>query len=135
MKKPDSFIEDRIRWRASQHKIDASTTMFWEDAPSEYKEHISEELGIPVILSAENSENYTVVCTRGAYCIADANVFTFMHSQIKDFNGKLTKEPFNYENDYLIVSLENNDEVAVKTEKGETLPMVWNILLMLQRMS
>ena len=135
MAKSDNFIEDRIRWRAEQYNLKASATMFWEDTPLNYKASIPEELGIPVILSVEDVDNYIAVCTRGAFCKNGGEDFIFLHSQVSDFNGQIAKGSAKSELDYLNVSIEDNRDIMVKTEKGEPLSMVWNILRMLQRMS
>ncbi len=137
MDKSDTFLEERIRWRAGLHELKASSTMYWEDAPENYREKLPKELGNAVVLSFEDPDNFTIVCTRGVLGKNEGEDRTFLHSQIRDISGpKLTtKELPKSEANYFSVDLVSTVSVTVKAEKGSPLFMVWNVVLMLHRMS
>lgn len=137
MDKLDTFLGERIRWRAGLHELESSSTMFWEDAPEYYRNSLREELGNAVILSYEDRNNFTVVCTRGLFGKTKGKSQSFLHSQIRDISGPelRTKELPKSDANYFYVKLENRKNITVKTEKGSPLFMVWNVLIMLHRMS
>lgn len=124
MKKSDAFIEDRIRWRVSQYNLQESSNLLWEDVPLQYKAKIPQALGIPVLMSLTDENNYTVVCTQGMSGKNNDKALSFLHSQIRDFEGQPAKEHQYSHRDYLTMVLENNKKVPLQAGTEGSLSVV-----------
>ena len=136
MTKTDSFMEERIRWRAKIHKFPSKNTLFWEDCPGELKPKVPVTLGRPVLLSSKDTENFVLVCTRGTLVMTNGKTEDFLFSDISSvtcppMENEEKKEDLNQ----LLFKLKNGTEVTIYPEPNKATFSVWNILLMLERMS
>ena len=136
MKTTESFIEDRIRWRAGLHGLPKQNTYFWENGKKTPQIVLPVRIGKPVLVSAANDLEFIVLCTRGAAVKNYGVESSFLYDEIDEVRdvpmahgeekADLTK---------LVIKLINGDEVPVSPEPFGPAFSVWNILIMLQRMS
>jgi hypothetical protein len=136
MKKTDSFLEERIRWKAKSHNFPTEKTIYWEDRPNEFKAEISSDLGTPVLLSIKNETNYIVICTRGSLVLTESISKEVLYSEVESIKD-YPLEPDEEKVDLKCVLFKLNDETEVPfyPEPFEAAFSVWNILIMLKRMS
>ncbi len=136
MKKTDSFLEDRIRGKAKKHNLPSKHTVFWEDRPKEIDAEITSGLGNPVLLSASDTENFIVVCTRGSLVVTGGKPNDIVFSNVEkvtDFPMAPGEEKSNLTR--LMFKLNNGEEVTFYPEPYKAAFSVWNILITLKRMS
>lgn len=136
MNKTESFIEERIRWRAKQHGLPKQNTYFWEDASEPLREWLVCEVGKPVLVSSLSNQHFTVLCTKGLIIGNQSDSLSIKYMEIDDIlNPALSKETPKPEMDRLILLLKNGGEVDLKAAKGKEFFALLNILLMLVKLS
>ncbi len=137
MKNTDEFLEDRIRWRAKQHGIPKQRTLFWEEVLEIPSIILSPELGDPVLFSSSGKEDFIVLCTRGAAVKNEGVDSSFIYSDIHEIRDVPPDMPRKIKAELyqLVVVLNDGNHVKISPEPHGPASSIWNILLMLQRMS
>ncbi|MGX5202259.1 hypothetical protein [Aliikangiella sp. IMCC44632] len=131
----DNVVELRIRWRAKMHELSAKKTMFWEDAPASFKVPMFEFLGAPVILSIEDDKNFIIICTRGVHAILNGEERAFLHTEISGIVGPKSLEDIKeMELKCFKILLDDGSKIKIEAEQGAPLLMIWNVLVMLEKM-
>ncbi len=135
MNKNESFIEDRIRWRAGQHGIPKASTYYWE-ADKGPQILFPEKIGKPVLVSSSGESEFIVICTRGAAVKNGVEETSFLYSAVDEIlDVKLKADEKKEDLAKLVVMLEGGGKVYVSPERGSPAFCIWNILIMLQRIS
>ncbi len=136
MIKSEAFIEDRIRWRGAQHQLPSPKTYYWESASSLLKKNLELDQGKPVLVSEQSKDNLVVICTQGLIFKTDGLTSSIAYSLINTIDSPRMEEgEAKSELSSLILELKNGDEKLIRPEKYEKAFTVWNILLMLQKLS
>lgn len=136
MKNTESFIENRIRWRADQHGIPKPNTYFWETDRKKPEVDLSKELGSPILVSESDGDDCVILCTLGAVVSDKGSISSFTYDEIDEIrDSKVKQDEKKEELSRLVVSLKGGGKVQVPTETGSAAFGIWNILIMLMRMS
>ncbi|WP_020409586.1 hypothetical protein [Hahella ganghwensis] len=136
MKNTESFIENRIRWRADQHDIPKRNTYFWEADRDKPNIEFSKDIGRPILVSESDAPGCIVLCTRGAVVSYKGSITAFKYSEIDEIHDSTVKPDEKKEDlSRLIVSLKGGEKVRAPAETGGPAFCVWNILIMLMRMN
>jgi len=149
MPKTLEFIENRIRWRASQHDIpNKISTFFFENlTPEEQSIYLSDiskkDIGKIILIFKDSKKNWTGIGTKVILGYNGTEFQSVELNQIKDVDSKNRKEykaesenlkpkKFNKKNEreLLIIDALGNETVFV-TKKGHDLFSLWNIMLMI----
>ncbi len=153
MSKTLEFIENRIRWRASQHDIpNKKSTFFFEnltlEEQSHYLSHFNEkDIGKIILLFKGSKRNWTGIGTKMIFGYNGTEFHSVELNRIKDVDSKNRKEYFDKaeseklkpkkfkkknERELLIIDSLGNETVFI-TKKGHDLFALWNIMLMITR--
>ena len=92
--------------------------------------------GKPVLVSEQSKDNFVIVCTQGLIFKTNGLTSSIEYSLINDIESPPMEDgEAKSELSSLILKLKNGDDKLIKPEKYEKAFMVWNILLMLQKLS
>jgi len=133
--KSESFIEDRIRWRAGIGGLPNENTYFWE-AGEKPEVILPKEIGKPVLVSVASKNELIVICTRGAAVKNPEEESCFLYSNIAEVQDKkVYRDEKKEELRRIEVHFVDGGNVSISPEPFGPAFSIWNILLMLQRMS
>lgn len=154
MQKTAEFIEDRIKWKASQHGLPNKSVLLFENLSSEKKAKYltllnNQDYGKIVLLFTDSKNNWTALGTKGIIGFDGTQINSVKLDSIKDVDSKNRKECFekteagetklqnikkNNESE-LLVTESNGEETIFITEKGSDFFSLWNIMLMIKRLN
>ena len=151
MYKKASFIENRIKWAASKHGLPTANSFFFEDLESnvrnKYLDRLKDyEIGNSVLLFKDENENWTIVGTDKVAWGSETELKIIPHNEIHRMQPKQlkdVKEKVKFVRDVskksdwheLSVTDNLNNETILTAQKGGDFFALWNILLMLGRLS
>lgn len=153
MLKSDTYLEERIKWRAGQQNLPTACALYFDqlsqDDKQKYEGLIREcHIGIPVILFVAKSNKWTIVGTQKVAAGEDNNVQAMSYSEIKihtvgddpfkEFSGsddEPEKEFKKLEQDHLLMKDKSDKVVKLYTATGSDVYVLFNIIIMLERMS
>jgi len=111
-------------------------TFFWECEREKPAFAFPEEVGVPILVSYSDFTNGVVLCTRGAVSINRGVQSSFSYDEIKEIHDlKLSSEEKKADLSMLKVCLKNGKDIKVPADMGSPAFGIWNILIMLMRMS
>lgn len=150
MRKTPEFIEDRIKWRASQHNLPNKSVLLFENLSIEtktrYLAHFNEEeSGKIILLFTDSKNNWTALGTEMIIGYDGIKINSVKLDSIEDADSKNRKEYFlraeagetklkkiKKRNEYeLLVTDFDGKETVFITKKGSDLFSLWNIMLMI----
>lgn len=154
MQKTVEFIEDRIKWRASQHDLPNKNVLLFENLTAEtkakYFTHFNEEdSGKIILLFTDSKNNWTALGTKMIIGYDGIKFNSVKLKSIEDVDSKNRKEYFNKaesegvnpkkfnkrnERELLITDFEGKETVFI-TKKGSDLFSLWNVMLMITRLN
>ena len=136
MKNNESFIENRIRWRANQYGLPKKNTYFWKESRNKPDINLPNDIGNPVLVSESDGLGFIILCTFGAVVSHNGFITSFKYQEIDEVrDSKINPDEKKEDLSRLVVWLKNGNELQVPAETGSPAFGVWNILLMLMRMS
>lgn len=154
MRKTPEFIEDRIKWRASQHNLPNKNVLLFENLSTEtktkYLTHFNEEeSGKIILLFTDSKNNWTALGTKKIIGFDGTKFNAVKLDSIEDVDSKNRKEYFEKaeasetklkkikkrnESELLITQF-NEKETIFITKKGSDLFSLWNIMIMITRLN
>jgi len=154
MQKTVEFIENRIKWRASQHNLPNKSVLLFEnltaEAKARYLTHFNENISGKIILLFKDSKhNWTALGTKMIIGYDGTQFNSVTLSSIEDVDSKNRKELFSKaetgetklrkikkrnERELLVTDFDGKETVFI-TKKGSDFFSLWNILLMITRLN
>lgn len=134
MKKAESFIENRIRWRAGQYGLPKQNTDFWENINIKPQIILPHIVGKPVLVSVGES-GFVVVCTQGVVVTNRGIESSFTYDVVEQIRDLKKPNEKKEALSTLVVLLTNGKQIQLSVEPGGAAFGIWNILIMLMRMS
>jgi hypothetical protein len=154
MHKTLEFIENRIKWRASQHNLPNKRVFLFENLKDEIKMNYSihfnkKDTGKIVLLFTDSKQNWTALGTKMIIGFDGENVIAVELCTIEDVISKNLKEQqLQYvagERKLKKIIKRNERELSVTdfcgcstvfiTNKGRDLFALWSILLLIMRLN
>ncbi|WP_299223538.1 hypothetical protein [uncultured Aquimarina sp.] len=154
MQKTVEFIEDRIKWRASQHGLPNKSVFLFENLTDEvkmkYSNHFDEkDSGKIILLFTDSKNNWTALGTKRIIGYNGTKLNSVKLESIKDVDSKNRKEYFEKaeagqtklkkikkRNEYeLLITEFDGKETEFITKKGSDFFSLWNIVLMITRLN
>ncbi|MCX4029279.1 hypothetical protein H0A36_07280 [Endozoicomonas sp. SM1973] len=136
MKKSESFIEDRIRWRSQNFGLPTMRTCFWDSIIKKPDIDLQSELGKPVLVSLGNGTNFIVVCTFGVIINYNDKKSVVKYTDMKgiyDVPMEVGEEKADLT--HLVIRLNTGEEKIVCPEPYKPAFAIWSILIMLLKIS
>lgn len=140
MSKSEEFIEQRILWAAGKHNLPSENGFSIQEMG---EKHAGIELtkfeclGKPIYLFIDDKDNWSVLGTLGITGLNDSVYNDIMYDEIKDLEGfdelKAGCKRKEELNELKVITSKN--ETIFKSKSGGDFFALWNICLMLQRMS
>ncbi|WP_299444292.1 hypothetical protein [uncultured Aquimarina sp.] len=154
MRKTVEFIEDRIKWRASQHNLPNKTVFLFENLTDEvkmkYLNHFDEkDSGKIILLFTDSKNNWTALGTKRIIGYDGTKLNSVKLDAIEDVDSKNRKEYFEKaeagetklkkikkrnERELLITEFDGKETIFI-TKKGSDLFSLWNIMIMITRLN
>lgn len=154
MQKTVEFIEDRIKWRASQHNLPNKTAFLFENLTDEvkmkYLNHFDEkDSGKIILLFTDSNNNWTALGTKRIIGYDGTKFNSVKLDAIEDVNSKNRKEYFekaeagetklkkikkHNERELLVTEFDGKETIFI-TKKGNDLFSLWNIMIMITRLN
>ncbi|WP_282164753.1 hypothetical protein [Cellulophaga baltica] len=154
MPKTVEFIENRIKWRASQHNLPNKSVFLFENftvkTKSKYLTHFNEDnSGKIILLFTDIKNNWTALGTKMIIGYDGTQLNSVKLSSIEDVDSKNRKELFSKaeagetklkkimkrnERELLVIDFDGKDTVFI-TKKGSDFFSLWNIVLMITRLN
>ncbi|EAQ40476.1 hypothetical protein MED134_06964 [Dokdonia sp. MED134] len=154
MRKTVEFIEDRIKWRASQHNLPNKTVFLFENLTDEvkmkYLNHFDEkDSGKIILLFTDSTNNWTALGTKRIIGYDGTKLNSVKLDAIEDVDSKNRKEYFEKaeagetklkkikkrnERELLITEFDGKETIFI-TKKGSDLFSLWNIMIMITRLN
>jgi hypothetical protein len=154
MQKTVEYIENRIKWRASQHDLPNKYVLFFENLSAEtktkYLAHFNEDdSGKIILLFKDSKNNWTALGTKMIIGYDGIKFNSVKFESIEDVDSKNRKEYFSKaeseivklkkfnkrnERELLITDFEGRETVFI-TRKGSDLFSLWNIMIMITRLN
>lgn len=153
MQKTEEFIENRIKWRASQHDLPNKSILLFENFTAEtkarYLTHFNEEdCGKIILLFTDSKNNWTALGTKKIIGFDGTKFNSVELDSIEDVDSKNRKEYFEKaeagettlkkikkRNESELLTTEfNGKETIFITKKGSDLFSLWNIMIMITRL-
>ena len=93
-------------------------------------------MGKPILISISKNEDIVILCSRGLIVVTDNQESSIKYEDIEELvSAPLNKHQPKSEMDHIDLLLKDGTNQKLVSEKGEAFFLVWNILLMLVRMS
>ena len=154
MQKTVEFIEDRIKWRASQHSLPNKSVFLFENLTDEikpkYLTHFDEkDSGKVILLFTDSKNNWTALGTKMIVGFDGEKLNSVKLNSIKEVISKNLKEQHlkadsgktklkkikkRNECELSIMDFDENETVFI-TKKGTDFFSLWNIILMIKRLN
>ncbi|MGY3795835.1 hypothetical protein [Aquimarina sp. 433] len=154
MRKTVKFIEDRIKWRASQHNLPNKTVFLFENLTDEvkmkYLNHFDEkDSGKIILLFTDSKNNWTALGTKRIIGYDGTKLNSVKLDAIEDVDSKNRKEYFEKaetgetklkkikkrnERELLVTEFDGKETIFI-TKKGSDLFSLWNIMIMIMRLN
>ncbi|KAA1238757.1 MULTISPECIES: hypothetical protein [Aquimarina] len=154
MRKTVEFIEDRIKWRASQHNLPNKTVFLFENLTDEvkmkYLNHFDEkDSGKIILLFTDSKNNWTALGTKRIIGYDGTKLNSVKLDAIEDVDSKNRKEYFEKaeagetklkkikkrnERELLVTEFDGKETIFI-TKKGSDLFSLWNIMIMITRLN
>ncbi|RZS91865.1 hypothetical protein [Aquimarina brevivitae] len=154
MRKTVEFIEDRIKWRASQHNLPNKNTFLFENLTDEvkmkYLNHFDEkDSGKIILLFTDSKNNWTALGTKRIIGYDGTKLNSVKLDSIEDVDSKNRKEYFEKaeagetklkkikkrnERELLVTEFDGKETIFI-TKKGSDLFSLWNIMIMITRLN
>ncbi|WP_024769099.1 hypothetical protein [Aquimarina macrocephali] len=154
MKKTPDFIEDRIKWRASQRSLPNKNVFLFENlndkVKMKYLTHFDEEnSGKIILLFTDSKKNWTALGTKMIIGYNGAKLNSIKLDSIQDVISKNLKEQYlqaeagetklkkikkRNERELSVIDFNGNETVFI-TKKGNDFFSLWNIVLMITRLN
>jgi len=154
MRKTVEFIEDRIKWRASQHNLPNKTVFLFENLTDEvkmkYLNHFDEkDSGKIILLFTDSKNNWTALGTKRIIGYDGTKLNSVKLDAIEDVDSKNRKEYFEKaeagetklkkikkrnERELLVTEFDGKETIFI-TKKGSDLFSLWNIIIMITRLN
>lgn len=154
MQKTSEFIEDRIKWRASQHSLPNKNVFFFENLTDKvkmkYLTHFDEEnSGKIILLFTDSKKNWTALGTKMIIGYDGVKLNSIKLDSIENIISKNLKEQHllaevgetkikklkkRNERELSVIDFDGNETVFI-TKKGNDFFSLWNILLMITRLN
>lgn len=154
MEKTEIFIENRIKWRGSQHNLPNKTVFLFEKLDLEVKKKYSihfnkNDSGKIIFLFTDYKGNWTAIGTKMIIGFDGTKLSSIKLSSIKNVISKNLKEHRNQvesgatklkkiekenERELSITDFTGNETIFI-TKKGNDFFSLWNITLMLTRLN
>jgi len=152
MTKTDSFIENRIKWKAGGYKLSSNLTVYYKDLSLSQKEFYDQQIknlsiGTPVLLfTRKRDDSWTIIGTQKVawystqkICSLDYLRFQFMATDdVYEliYNGKTELNPIKkLEWDELTVLDTENNKLKIPSYNGSDFFAMWNILRMVTNLT
>ncbi|MBV1910612.1 MAG: hypothetical protein KUG78_15020 [Kangiellaceae bacterium] len=141
MSKSEEFVEQRIMWAAGRHNLPTSNSFPIQDidetACAGFELTKLKCLGKPIYLFFEDENNWSVLGTRGITGLNDSTYSSVRYDEIKDLEGfdELKVGGKRKEDLKELKVLTSQKETVFKSKSGGDFFALWNICLMLQRIS
>ncbi|MCK8521057.1 hypothetical protein M0D21_05740 [Aquimarina sp. D1M17] len=154
MQKTADFIENRIKWRASQHNLPNSSVFLFDnltaDKKAKYLNHFNQEdYGKIILLFTDSKNNWTALGTKKIIGYDGTKVNSVKLNSIQNVDSKNRKEYFEKaeagetklkkfkkrnESELLVTEIDGKETIFI-TEKGSDLFSLWNIMIMITRLN
>ncbi|MFD2561841.1 hypothetical protein [Aquimarina rubra] len=154
MRKTVEFIEDRIKWRASQHNLPNKNVFLFENLTDEvkmkYLNHFDEkDSGKIILLFTDSKNNWTALGTKRIIGYDGTKLHSVKLDAIEDVDSKNRKEYFEKaeagetklkkikkrnERELLVTEFDGKETIFI-TKKGSDLFSLWNIMIMITRLN
>lgn len=154
MQKTVEFIEDRIKWRASQHSLPNKRVFLFENLTDEdkmkYSIHFDEkDCGKIVLIFTDSKKNWTALGTKMIFGFNGDKLNSIKLDSIQEVISKNLKEQKNQvenggtklkrlkkrnERELSIIDSDGKEKVFI-TKKGNDFFSLWNIVLMVYRLN
>lgn len=153
MSKSDTYLQERIKWRAGQHKLPKENAFYFDELSQDQKQKYEDllrecQIGIPVILFVGKSNKWTIVGTQKVAGCENSNVECMSYSEIEihtvgddpfnQFSGSddyPEKEFKKLEQDHLLMKDKTDKIIKLYTAPGSDVYTLFSIIIMLERMS
>ncbi|MEM6685000.1 MAG: hypothetical protein AAF617_04310 [Bacteroidota bacterium] len=150
MHKTESFIEDRIKWRASKRNLPNKHVVFFKDLDKKTRrEYLSEvhyqDTGKIVLLFTHKKKSWTAIGTKMIVGFDGKLLHTIAYKDIVSLDAKHLKASLEastftriffrkkFESDLVIKDIHGNETVFF-THPGEDFFALWNMTMMLARL-
>ena len=135
----DSFIANRILWRAGKHGLPANDTYAYGDEPNEVAvsiaEHcVSHNVGNIVLVFTNGNDRWTVIGTRMAVSHFDSRTHTCPYRHITNLTHASPLQN-KHQMEFVTAALNDGSQIELWGPSGSQFFGLWNILLGLSRMS
>lgn len=151
MKHSEGYIESRIRWRAKKRGLPNSNSIFFEDLDFNKKfkfDNIlkSHDIGTPVLVFNGKKGYWTIFGTKKVISGVEMSFDSIEYSKIDehtvgdDPTGVFSEPEMNkrfrkFKQDKLLIREKGGRMVTLYSSKGQQLYDMYNIMLMLDRMT
>jgi hypothetical protein len=141
MKKSEEFIEQRILWAAGRHNLPSKNSFPIQDIGDVNFAGLElaklEYLGKPIYLFFEDECNWSVLGTLGITGLNDSTYNSIKYEEIKDLEGfdelKIGRKRKGDLNELKVIT--SQKMTVFRSKSGGDFFALWNICLMLQRIS
>lgn len=135
----DSFIANRILWRAGKHGLPANDTYVYGDEPNDITISIAKHcagyrVGNMVLVFTTGNERWTVVGTRMAISYFDSKMRACPYRNITNLTNASPLQK-KHQMEFVTVTLDDGSQAELWGPSGSQFFGLWNILLGLSRMS
>ncbi|MBL4568191.1 MAG: hypothetical protein JKY69_00440 [Flavobacteriaceae bacterium] len=154
MQKTPEFIEDRIKWRASQQSLPNKSVFLFENLTDEvkmkYLMHFDEkDCGNLILIFTDSKKNWTALGTKMIIGFDGDKLNSVKLDSIQDVISKNLKEQYlqtekgktklkpikkRNEKELSVINFDGKEKVFI-TKKGNDFFSLWNILLMISRLN
>ena len=154
MRKTPEFIENRIKWRASQNSLPNKYALLFENLPDEIKikytsQFKEEDSGKIILLFTDPNKRWTALGTKMIIGYDGSKLNAVKLNTIQDVTSKNKKKKYELlraghknleklnkklEHELSVIDIDGNETVFI-TNKGSDMFSLWNIVLMIIRLN
>ncbi len=145
MKKTIQFLENRIKWKASQYNLPNENVFLFENLNEEnkmkYLTHFNEhDSGKIILLFTDSKKNWTALGTKMMFGFDGLKLSSVKLNSIKSVISKNLKDHHKTnikkreEHKLSVIDFNENETIFI-TKKGSDFFSLWNIILMIVRLN
>ncbi len=130
------FVRQRIQWCAKKHGIPFQNTGLWDEAPAALGQTVPSTLLSPVIFSMSESGEATVIGVDEVFVFSKSGTQRLRLDDLVGVSSPCLRQS-KKKSEFGTIELESTSgrQVRLPTERGRGCFALWNILLMLVRMT
>lgn len=149
MTKTDSFIKNRILWKAGKSKLPTESSFYFSDLSPTLQTYLQQYMepdksGLPVLFFTKTSKEWTLICTRQVICNNNQKIFSIQLNEIESLQpvhfdksrpsrmpgfSEARKEEWHE----VVVDDKTGNSHTLHADKGKDLFALWNVLIMVSR--